>query len=102
MDQITCWELAKEEVLKKDEGLEVQVNAKIMTAVMLTVGKIAQLPDDERKAAGQYLDICREKLAAVTTFGDSVKYLPRGYVLKVWLFSKMSRLYVRLYHTLHR
>jgi glycosyltransferase involved in cell wall biosynthesis len=102
MDQITCWELAKEEILKKDEAFLAQVNAKIMTAVMLTVGKIARLSDDERKASGQYLDICREKLAAVTTFKDSLKYLPGGYVLKVWLFSKMPRLYVRLYHILHR
>jgi glycosyltransferase involved in cell wall biosynthesis len=102
MDQITCWELAKEEILKIDEALEPQVNAKLMIAIMLTVGKIAQLPDDGRKAAGQYLDICKEKLAEVNTLKDSFKYLPKGYGVKVWMFSKVPEWYVRLYHTLHR
>jgi hypothetical protein len=102
MNQITCWELAKEEIMKIDPDLEAQVNGKIMTAIMLTVGKIAVLPADGRKEAEPYLDICGKKLAAIDTFKESAKYLPGGYRVKIWLFSRMPELYVRLYHALHR
>ena len=43
MDQIKCWELAKEEILKIDPALEARINAKVMISIMLTVGKIAML-----------------------------------------------------------
>jgi glycosyltransferase involved in cell wall biosynthesis len=101
MNQITCWELAKEEIMKTDADLEAQVNAQIMTAIMLTVGKIAVLPADGRKDAEPYLDICGQKLAAIPTFKDSARYLPGGYGVKIWVFSRMPGLYVKLYHILH-
>ncbi len=100
MDQIKCWELAKEEILKADASLEPQVDAKLMTAIMLTVGKIALLTGKERRAAKEYLAVCREKLLRYSRRKESYAYLPEGYRIKIALFSKTPGVYVTLYHML--
>ena len=100
MDQIKCWELAGEEILGIDKALEPQVNAKLMIAIMLTVGKIALLSGRERRAAGEYLTICREKLSVYGNQKESYVYLPEGYETKVRFFNKAPGLYMVLYHIL--
>lgn len=100
MDQIRCWELAKEEILKADASLESQVDAKLMTAIMLTAGKIALLSGRERRAAKEYLSVCREKLLQYSGRKESYAYLPEGYRIKIALFSKAPEVYVTLYHLL--
>lgn len=100
MDQIKCWELAKEEILTIDEALETQVNAMLMTAIMLTAGKIAMLSIKEYKSAKEYLKICEEKMALYCKCKEAYRYLPEGYGMKVRLFSKAPGLYVALYHLL--
>ena len=100
MDQIKCWELAGEEILGIDKELEPQVNAKLMIAIMLTVGKIALLSGQERRAAGEYLTICREKLSVYGGQKESYVYLPEGYETKVRFFNKAPGLYMVLYHML--
>lgn len=100
MDQIKCWELAREEILKADASLEIQVNAKIMTAIMLTVGKIALLSGKERRAVKPYVKICHNKMAQYAGQKESYVYLPQGYRVKIGLFSKLPGLYVMLYHVL--
>lgn len=102
MDQIKCWELAKEEILKTDPTLETQVNAKLMISVMLTVGKIAMLSRKEYRSAGEYLGICEEKMALYCKCKEAYQYLPEGYGMKVGLFSKSPGLYVALYHLLQK
>lgn len=102
MDQIKCWELAKEEILKTDPALETQVNAKLMISVMLTVGKIAVLSRKEYRSAREYLGICEEKMALYCKCKEAYQYLPEGYGMKVGLFSKSPGLYVALYHLLQK
>lgn len=100
MDQVKSWELAQEAILRIDEGLRNQTAAKVMTAIMLTVGKIALCPAKERREAGRYLTVCREKLKEQMEAEGSHAFLPPGYGLKVKLFGRLPGLYVRLYHIL--
>ncbi|MBO5472286.1 MAG: glycosyltransferase family 2 protein [Lachnospiraceae bacterium] len=102
MDQIKCWELAKEEILKRDASLEARVNARLMTAVMLTVGKIALLSGGKRREAKAYLEVCRDKLAQYGGLKESYRYLPEGYRVKCKAFSRCPGGYTALYHWLQR
>lgn len=97
MDQIRCWEMARELMIKQDQSLSAQADAQIMVAVMLTVGKIAVLPAKKRREAKEYLRVCREKLRAITERRARYAYLPAGYGIKVRLFAACPRFYVWLY-----
>lgn len=98
MDQIKCWELAKEEILKIDPALETRINAKVMISIMLTVGKIAMLSRKEYMSAKEYLKICEEKMSLYSSCKEAYQYLLKGYGIKVGLFSRMPGMYVILYH----
>lgn len=98
MDQIYCWEMAKELILRQDSTLKPQVNAQLMVALLLVVGKIACLPGKQRKEAAEYLRICHRKLRALENKRAGYVYLPPGYGIKVKLFSACPELYVWLYH----
>ena len=97
MDQIYCWETARELIVKQEESLRVQADAQIMVAVMLTVGKIALLSGTERKRAGEYLRVCHRKLKELAGKRACYSFLPSGYCVKVRLFAFWPWLYVRLY-----
>ena len=88
------------EILKMDGGLESQMAAKIIIAVMLTVGKIAHCPKRERREASGYLARCRETLGEQMKVGGNAAYLPSGYAMKAKWFYRLPGLYVRCYSTL--
>ncbi len=98
MDQIYCWEMAKESILRREFSLAPQINAQIMVALMLVAGKIAFLPGRQRAEAAEYLRICHRKLQGLRGERDCYAYLPPGYGMKVRLFGVAPKLYVRLYH----
>lgn len=98
MDQIYCWEMAKDLILREDSSLAPQVNAQLMVALLLVVGKIASLPGMRWKEAAEYLRICHRKLQALKEKRACYAYLPPGYGIKVRLFGACPELYVRLYH----
>lgn len=100
MDQIKCWELAEKEILRMDGGMRSITAAKIVTAVMLTVGKIALCSSEERKKAGAYLIRCRELLGEQMRVRGSAGYLPKGYRLKARCFYRLPGMYVRCYGVL--
>lgn len=102
MDQIRCWEMAQERILQIDAGLRPQTAAKIITSVMLTVGKIALCPARERRPAGPYLAECRRKLKEQMRVSGYTAYLPGGYGLKSKMFCYLPGMYVRLYRGLQR
>lgn len=102
MDQIRCWEMAQERILQIDAELRSQTAAKIITSVMLTVGKIALCPAKERRQAGQYLAECRKKLKEQMRVSGCTAYLPGGYRLKSKMFCYLPGVYVRLYGGLQR
>lgn len=98
MDQIYCWEMARELMIKQDKSLSAQANAQIMVAIMLTVGKIAALPAKKRIQAKDYLRVCHEKLRAIPEKRACHAYLPAGYEIKARLFAVQPKFYVWLYH----
>lgn len=97
MDQIYCWEMARELIVKQEGTLAAQADAQIMVAIMLTVGKIALLSGTERKRAGEYLRVCHRKLKELAGKRACYAFLPSGYCVKVRMFALWPGLYVRLY-----
>ncbi|MBO5057665.1 MAG: glycosyltransferase [Lachnospiraceae bacterium] len=98
MDQITCWELAREEVRKLDSELNSQVTSILIMGILLTVGKLAALSAGERRKQKQYVRICHEKLKEESRIPGACERLSRGYQIKVKLFLYVPGLYLRLYH----
>lgn len=98
MDQITCWEQAREEVLKIDGHLEAQVTSILIMGIMLTVGKLAALPFFGRREQEEYVKTCREKLRQELQVRGAYEGLSKGYQLKSQLFLAMPWVYLLLYH----
>lgn len=101
MDQITCWQLAREEILQLDESLDAQVTVPYMMGIMLTVGKLAMLSAAGRRANRKYIQICYDKLKETLLVPGAYRRLSAGYRIKVRLFSLCPNLYLYLYH-LHK
>lgn len=101
MDQITCWQLAREEILQLDESLDAQVTVPYMMGIMLTVGKLAMLSAAGRWANRKYIQICYDKLRETLLVPGAYRRLSAGYRIKVRLFSLCPNLYLYLYH-LHK
>lgn len=95
MDQITCWEIAREEI---DSQFESQVTAILIMAVMLTVGKLALLSTKERKQQRQYIQTCYEKIKEEMQVPGAYKALSGGYRVKAKIFTWMPEVYLWLYH----
>lgn len=100
MDQIKCWELAQEKILRMDNSLRSVTASKIITAVMLTAGKIALCLPEEQKKAAVYLTRCRKLLREQMRVKGSAGHLPRGYRLKAKCFYFLPGIYVRCYGVL--
>ena len=98
MDQITCWELVREEILRMDRSLDAQVTTLYMMAIMLTVGKIAMLPVTERNKQNKYIQICHEKLKSAMRVSGAYGGLSAGYRMKTRLFSVCPNIYLHLYY----
>lgn len=103
MDQITCWELAREEILKSeyfktDPNLNNQVTVILIMGILLTVGKLAALSSRERRQMKKYISICHDKLKEECGAKEVYEGLSTGYRIKVKLFLYMPRLYLFLYH----
>ena len=98
MDQITCWELARKEILRMDRDLDAQVTALYMMGIMLTVGKLAMLTAAGRRENKEYVHICHTKLKEAMHVSGAYDRLSMGYRLKTRLFSLCPDLYLRLYH----
>ncbi len=97
MDQVKCWQLAREEVLCTDESLDPLVTARYMTGIMLTVGKLAVLPANKRRQYTGHVRLCHEKLKEVMRVPGAKNKLPEGYRLKTGLFMLSPSLYMYLY-----
>lgn len=98
MDQITCWELARKEILKIDKNLDARITALLSIGIMLTVGKLAVLPLTERRRQKEYVKICHEKLKDAMLVSGAYEKLPKGYQMKVRMFQLLPDLYLTLYH----
>lgn len=98
MDQITCWELAREEISKMDGELTAQVTSILIMGIMLTVGKLSELSFWERRKKKQYSRICHEKLKAEIKTEGAYEGLSGGYKIKAKIFCALPELYLMMYH----
>ena len=98
MDQITCWELAREEIRRVDRSLDAQVTTLYMMGIMLTAGKLAMLPSVKRREQKKYIQICHEKLKEAFRVSGAYGRLSAGYRLKVRIFLLCPNMYLSLYH----
>lgn len=98
MDQITCWELAREEALKLDPTVGIRAASLVITGIMLTAGKLAMLTFFERRKQKEYIKLCHEKLKEEMQVPGAYKELPKGYQLKAQMFLAMPGIYLALYH----
>ncbi len=109
MDQITCWEIAREKTkdiaaLSKEyqaehlNQMKCQVTVILIMAIMLTAGKIARLSGRERKKQGEYIGICRDKIRKELQAPGAYDMLSKGYKVKAKLFACAPMVYLWLYH----
>ena len=98
MDQITCWELAREEAFKLDPTVGIRAASLVITGIMLTAGKLAMLPFFERRKQKEYIKLCHEKLKEEMQVPGAYKELSKGYQLKAQMFLAMPGIYLALYH----
>lgn len=98
MDQITCWRLAREEILRMDVSLDSQVSALWIMGIMLTAGKIAMLDAAGRRGHEKYIGICRENLKEAMKIPGAYGRLSAGYRVKAVIFRAFPHLYLWLYH----
>lgn len=97
MDQIACWQLAREEVLRIAPELDAQVTALAVIGIMLTAGKLALLPAPDRRLNRRYVRICHEKLREALRTPGAYGRLPAGYRAKAGLYLIWPGLYLQLY-----
>lgn len=98
MDQITCWKLAREEVVRMDRNLDAQVSALLIMGIMLTAGKLALLPAEKRREYREYTGICHRELKEALKVSGAYAGLSVGYRIKAVLFLGWPGLYLWLYH----
>ena len=100
MDQITCWELARDVIADRnaEHDLYEQATALLMMGIMLTAGKLAMLSGSERRKQEKYVCICHSKIKETMSVTGAYKKLSAGYKVKTKLFYYMPNLYLWLYH----
>ena len=98
MDQITCWQLAREEILNIDQSLDAQVSALGIIGIMLTAGKLAMLGADERRGNKEFVGSCHERLKEFVRVPGAYGRLPLGYRIKAGMFLICPSLYLWMYH----
>ena len=98
MDQITCWKLAREEVVRINRELDARVSALLIVGIMLTAGKLAFLPAKKRREYREYTAICHKELKEAVKVSGAYAGLSVGYRIKAGLFLCCPGCYVWLYH----
>lgn len=97
MDQIKCWEILLERVTNENAKMSVIKN--LVIAIMLVASKIALLKARERRNFDKYIEICHEKIVKILSeYPGVVQNLGKGYQIKVYIFSKYTKIYLALYH----
>lgn len=98
MDQITCWEMARDKAMVIDKSTEGEITTILLMSIMLVAGKIALLSLPKRRQQREAVRICREKIQKELKVPGAYEGLSKGYRLKVRLFQMTPGLYLSLYH----
>ena len=99
MDQILCWQRAKEKLLSQYPAVEDKLNSILLVSTMLVVGKLATLSNQELGQFEEELKECASIVEEYSSKKEVLKLLPSGYVLKVIIFRISPMLYMKLYGT---
>lgn len=91
MDQIYCWEKAREIL-----GASVRLDSNIIISALLTIGRIARLERDEQKTFSKEMDIITSSIKKYYS-REVYSLLDRGYKIKTKLYSFSPKLYLWLY-----
>ena len=102
MDQILCWQKALQKIEDTFPRLAMKVESILVVAVLLVVGKIAELDIEEQKQFKQEEKECYDIFMRYAVKKEIRKFLPQGYLLKVTLYRFLPRVYIFLYGTLKR
>ena len=97
MDQILCWQKAKEKLLEQYLFAEDKLNSILVVSTMLVVGKLSALSREELKGYQQEEKQCREIIKKYGSQRNVIKLLPPGYALKVKIYRISPALYIKLY-----
>ena len=106
-DQVVCWQKAGK-LLEKfaDSDIDDKVKKNVLISIMLTAGRIAVLPNSERKQytnpkKGENGDTIRRLKGEIKNnkTRNAVKKLSAGYRIKLALFRVSPKLYLALYHS---
>lgn len=98
MDQITCWEMARDKAMDIDKNTESEMTTILLMSIMLVAGKIALLPFTKRMQQREAVRICRDKLKKELKVPGAYERLTKGYRIKVRMFQMVPELYLSLYH----
>lgn len=98
MDQITCWQQAREKIKLLYPAYTAKADISLFQAALLTAGKLALLPAEERRAMTDYTEACRKAAGEAARDRMVRRGLPAGYQLKGLLFLLAPSLYLGLYH----
>ena len=97
MDQILCWQKAKEKLLEKYPVIENKINSILVVSTMLVVGKLSALSKEELNDFQKEVEECLSVIREYTGIKEVMKMLPSGYALKVKVFKLFPTLYMKLY-----
>lgn len=98
LDQLTCWEIARECIGAVYPEALVQVDAILTMAALLTAGKLALLNSPERRKNAGYVKKCRETVEKAAKSREVRRLLSSGYKVKSFLFLKAPWFYMTAYH----
>lgn len=98
MDQIFCWEMARDKAMAIDKSTEGEITTILLMSIMLVAGKIALLSFPKRRQQRESVRICREKLEKELKVPGAYEGLSKGYRFKARLFRTAPGLYLALYH----
>ena len=97
MDQILCWQKAKEKLLDEYPSIENKINSILVVSTMLVVGKLSALSKEELSGFQKEIEDCQKIIQEYGNQKDIVKLLPSGYALKVKIFRSSPMLYMKMY-----
>lgn len=97
MDQILCWQKAKEKLVEKYPAIEDKLNSILVVSTMLVVGKLSALSQEELDDFQKEVEECRSMIQEYGGKWKVMKMLPPGYALKVMVFKLSPALYMKLY-----
>lgn len=97
MDQILCWQKAKEKLVEKYPAIEDKLNSILVVSTMLVVGKLSALSKEELDSFQKEVDECQSVIEEYSSKKEVMKILPLGYTLKVKVFKLFPALYMKLY-----